>query len=74
MADNKQSPTHLIFTGVHSVLALVTLIPIATVSKASLLGYKSLCSFAPISTVILLGLAGLHIFLHRRSLQNNMVQ
>lgn len=66
MNDNK-SPTHLIFIGVHSVLAVVTLIPLASASKASLLGYKALCSFTPISTIILLGLAGLHLYLHRRA-------
>jgi hypothetical protein len=69
MNDNK-SPTHLIFTGVHSVLAVVTLIPLASASKASLLGYKALCSFTPISTMILLGLAGLHLYLHRRAEAN----
>lgn len=65
--NNNKSPTHLIFIGVHSILAVVTLIPLASASKASLLGYKALCSFTPISTIILLGLAGLHFYLHRRA-------
>ena len=65
--NSKKSPTHLIFTGVHSILAVVTLIPLSSASKASLLGYKALCSFTPISTIILLGLAGLHIYLHQRA-------
>jgi hypothetical protein len=73
MTNNKKTPVHLIFTGIYSVLALVTLIPTATASKASLLGYGALCSFSPISTIILLALAGLHIFLHRRSLQSRPV-
>jgi len=64
---DKKSPTHLIFTTVHSSLAIVTLIPLASASKASLLGYKALCSFTPISTIILLALAGLHIYLHRKA-------
>jgi len=64
---DKKSPTHLIFTAVHSSLAIVTLIPLASASKASLLGYKALCSFTPISTIILLALAGLHIYLHRKA-------
>jgi hypothetical protein len=63
----KKSPTHLIFTAVYFILAIVTLIPLASVSKASLLGYKALCSFTPISTISLSLLAGLHIFLHQRS-------
>jgi hypothetical protein len=64
--NDQKSPTHLIFSGVHFVLAMVTLIPLASASKVSLLGYKSLCSFSPISTLVLLGLVGLHLFLHYR--------
>ena len=62
----KKSPIHLIFSGVHFVLAIVTLIPLASASKVSLLGYKALCSFSPISTLGLLALVGLHLFLHYR--------
>ncbi|KAA3646737.1 MAG: hypothetical protein DWQ07_11070 [Chloroflexi bacterium] len=58
---------HSIFAATHLILALVTLIPLESVSKASMLGYKALCSFTPISTVILVGMAGLHIFLHNRA-------
>jgi hypothetical protein len=65
--NDKKSPTHLIFTAVHSSLAIVTLIPLASASKASLLGYKALCSFSPISTIVLLALAGLHIYLHKKA-------
>ena len=65
--NDKKSPTHLIFTGVHFSLAIVTLIPLASASKASLMGYKALCSFSPISTIILLALAGMHILLHKRA-------
>ena len=63
----KKSPTHLIFTAVYFSLAIVTLIPLASASKVSLLGYKALCSFTPISTIGLILLAGLHIFLHKRA-------
>jgi len=63
----KKSPTHLIFTVVYFSLAVVTLIPLASASKVSLLGYKALCSFTPLSTIGLILLAGLHIFLHKRS-------
>ena len=65
--NDKKSPTHLIFTTVHLSLAVVTLIPLASASKISLLGYKALCSFAPISTIGLILLAGMHIVLHKRS-------
>ena len=66
--NDKKSPTHLIFTAVHFCLAIVTLIPLASASKASLLGYKALCSFTPISTIVLILLAGMHILLHIGSL------
>jgi hypothetical protein len=65
--NDKKSPTHLIFTAVHFSLAVVTLIPLASASKTSLLGYKALCSFSPISTIGLIVLAGMHILLHKRS-------
>jgi len=69
--NSKKTPTHLIFTGIYLVLIIVTLIPNASASKASLLGYKALCSFSPISTVVFLALVGLHIFLHQKSLAKN---
>ena len=66
--NDKKSPIHLIFTAVYFSLAVVTLIPLASASKTSLLGYKALCSFVPISTIGLIVLAGMHILLHKRSL------
>jgi hypothetical protein len=45
--NDKKSPTHLIFTAIYSSLAVVTLIPLASASKTSLLGYKALCGFPP---------------------------
>ena len=69
--SNKKIPIHLMFTSIYFVLAVVTLIPMETASKASLLGYKALCSFSPISAVILLALGGLHMFLHQRNLAKN---
>jgi len=59
-------PTHIVFTGVYIILALVTLFPLESASKANILGYKSLCSFSPISTIIFLGLAGLHVYLYSK--------
>ena len=66
MTDQK-SPTHIIFTIVHSSLAVITLIPLGIASKPCYLGYKALCSFSPFSTLGLLALAGLHVFLHLRT-------
>ena len=64
---NKKLSTHIIFAIVEFSLAVVTLIPMTSASKASLLGYKALCSFTPVSTIMLLALVGLHIALHIRS-------
>lgn len=36
-----------------TVTAIITVIPDGSASKASMLGYKTVCSFAPISTFIL---------------------
>jgi hypothetical protein len=66
--NDKKPPTHLIFTAFYFSLAAVTLIPLASASKTSLLGYKALCSFAPISTIGLIMLASMHILLHKRSM------
>ena len=63
----KRVPVHTVFTITYFLLALATMIPIGTASKACLFGYEALCSFTPISTVGLLALAGLHIFLHKRA-------
>jgi len=62
----QKSPTHIIFTIVYSSLAAMTLIPLGIASKPCLLGYKALCSFTPVSTLALLALAGLHVYLHKR--------
>ena len=68
--NDKKLSTHLIFTIVHFSLAVITLIPLASASKTSLLGYKAICSFSPISTIGLILLAGMHILLHKRSVAN----
>ena len=71
MAKNK-IPIHLVFLSIYSVLALLTIIPQETASKTCLLGYNALCTFAPISTGILLILGCFHLFLfyYKRKAQN----
>jgi hypothetical protein len=66
METTRKSPVHLIFVGIEFVLAIVTLIPLSTASKESYLGYKALCSFTPFSTIGLLALVAVHIYLNRR--------
>jgi hypothetical protein len=48
------------------LLAIVVLIPMASASKASMLGYKALCSFSPISTMILLALSLMHFLMYKQ--------
>ncbi len=40
------------------VLAILTMIPFDSASKVSFMGYKALCSFTPISSLLLILLAG----------------
>lgn len=65
--SSRKLPIHPILIGIEFVLALVTLIPTATASKPCLLGYKAHCTFTPISTLMLLALAGAHIVWTRRA-------
>lgn len=61
----KKSPTHLIFTIIHFSLSIAVLIPTTSASKASMLGYKALCSFSPISTMILLVFSLMHFLMYK---------
>jgi len=57
----KERPLSKILSGLAILLvvsALLTVLPYPAASKANLLGYKSLCAFVPVSTLILLGAAG----------------
>ena len=54
------------FTVLFTILALITVIPNPNASKVSLLGFKSICSFAPIATIILLLLAGIVCVIRKR--------
>lgn len=64
---NKKVPAHIIFSLIYILLVFIKLIPYASSSKECLLGYNALCSFSPISALLLLGLPGLHIFLYAKS-------
>ncbi|MEK6794896.1 MAG: hypothetical protein AABZ39_08975 [Spirochaetota bacterium] len=44
----------LVLTILFTLAAISTVIPVVAASKANLIGYKSHCSFMPISTLILL--------------------
>lgn len=64
----RKVPIHIIFTNIYIVLLIVAALPTGTASKNCLLGYNALCSFTPISTVILLALGMLHIYLYKKEL------
>ena len=49
-----------------TLAAISTLIPVATVSKSSMLGYKAHCTFTPVSTAICIVLAGVVCSVRRR--------
>ena len=63
----KNLSVHQVFIVIHLLSALLTVIPRSGASKVCRLGYKALCSFAPYGTLILLALAGLHLYLHLRA-------
>ena len=46
-----------VLTGVLSILGIATAIPNPYVEKVCVIGYKAVCSFTPISTIICFGLA-----------------
>ncbi len=52
----------LLLTILVTLSGMVTLVPFASASKANLLGYKSLCTNVPISTLICFVIAGVICF------------
>ena len=64
---NKHLSVHTIFVSIYLLSAVLTAIPREGASKACRLGYKALCSFTPYGTLILLALAGLHLYLHLKA-------
>jgi hypothetical protein len=49
------------------ILAIATLLPTGTASKVNILGYNSLCSFTPVSSVILFAIAVISIFMAKKN-------
>jgi uncharacterized protein with FMN-binding domain len=61
----------LVLSGVFSVLAVVTLLPNAAASKPNILGYRSVCSFAPAATALCGLLAGITCTMRNRYFSKN---
>ena len=51
------------------LLAVATLLPTGTAHKANALGYISLCSYSPISSIILFAIAVLALFVAKKSIE-----
>lgn len=56
----------LILTILFTLCAVFTIVPTDHVNKISKLGYNAGCSYAPISTIICLGLAGLICIIRKK--------
>ena len=63
----KNLSIHQVFVVIHLLSAMLTLIPRAGASKVCRLGYRALCSFSPFGTMVLVALAGLHLYLHLKA-------
>jgi len=55
-----------IITIICTIAAISTVIPSSSASKESLLGYKSHCSFAPISTIMCLLFSAITCIIRKR--------
>jgi len=67
MAEKKKGYAWMLLLSILLTLGgLATLVPCASVSKANLLGYKSLCSIAPVSTLICFLIAGVICFVRKK--------
>lgn len=51
-----------------TLLAILVLLPLGTATKDNGLGYNSLCSFAPFSSIILLIIAGFAFLVSKKSI------
>lgn len=51
--------------GFYLLLGLLTLVPFE-ITSVNMLGYFSICSFAPVSTGILFGIAGFKFFMIKK--------
>jgi uncharacterized protein with FMN-binding domain len=67
--EERQNPLYYLLLGVSaaiSILAVVTLIPNPAAAKPNVLGYRSVCSFAPAATALCALLAGATCVLRNR--------
>jgi hypothetical protein len=63
----KNNLVHWVLVAAYFIAAVIAVIPRGAASKESLLGYRALCSFAPISTAICISMIALHVILAVKS-------
>jgi len=69
MSSKKKGYTFLLILTVVFILAAVsTVVPQSSVSKECILGYKAHCTFAPISTILCIIVAGLICVVRKKKL------
>jgi len=59
----KSGTTQLVLAFIFIILGLITLIPYKNIDDECYLGYKALCAFTPISTIILFLVAAFFFFI-----------
>ena len=64
--ERKNSAALLVLAIASVLAAILTLIPHSSAPEPSILGYKALCPFAPVSTLLCLVLAGVACVTRRR--------
>lgn len=68
MADKKKGYSVMLLLTIAVTLAgLVTLVPHASASKANLLGYKSMCTMVPVSTLLCFLVAAVICFVRKKN-------
>lgn len=53
---------------VYAILGVITFIPLLSASKANLMGYHSICTFTPVSSLICFSLTALYFFKYKKSI------
>jgi len=68
MAEKKKGyGLMLLLTILVTLAGLATLVPLASASKANMLGYKSICSMAPVSALLCFLVAAVLCFVRKKN-------
>lgn len=61
------SKKNIVLAVVMIILAIASVLPTGTASKVNILGYNSLCSFSPVSALILIAIAVASILIAKKN-------